>query len=199
MVLRHEQETMQTLIRDAITLLCKSNLQFKKSISLEALVGITLDDSDVILVSVKEYIKQPSPKKTPMQVALKSVQAAVKKVNAKTAVKKSPKKSPSSKVLNSQGPSVINIVPENLSDTQETSVAIGTIETDGVSDQEISFEFLNTKPKEEEVTVKEEKDDDYGGITEGLMVPGPIIQVIYFIHSMQGFPSDQLVKKKTVL
>ena len=180
MVLRSEQDKMQALIRDAITLLCKSNLPFKKSISLEALVGITLDESDIILVSVKESIKHPStPKKTqPMQIALKSVQTAVQRVNAKTTGKKSPKKNQSPKDLKLQGPSVINIMPTNLPDAQEMPVAIGTIETDSASDQEISFEFLNTNPKEE-VAVKEEKDDDvgYGATTEGLLVPGPIIEV----------------------
>ena len=69
--------------------------------------------SDVILVSVKESIKHPStPKKTqPMQKALKSVQTAVQRVNAKTTGKKSLKKNQSPKDPKLQGPSVINIMP----------------------------------------------------------------------------------------
>ena len=99
---------------------------------MEALVGITLDEKDIILVSMKETIRQTtSPKKTPMQVALKSVQAAVERVNAKTGGKKSPKKRPSPKGKKSPSPKVINIMPTNLPEAQNTPVAIGTIETGG--------------------------------------------------------------------
>ena len=182
MVLRSEQETMQALIRDAITLLCKSNLQFKNCISMEALVGITLDEKDIILVSMKETIRQTtSPKKTPMQVALKSVQAAVERVNAKTGGKKSPKKRPSPKGKKSPSPRVINIMPTNLPEAQNTPVAIGTIETGGVCHNDISIEFLKAGPKEEDVVVKKEKEseDGYGGTVPELLVPGPVVQVKY--------------------
>ena len=149
---------------------------------MEALVGITLDEKDIILVSMKETIRQTtSPKKTPMQVALKSVQAAVERVNAKTEAKKSPKKRPSPTGKKSPGPKVINIVPANLPEAQNTPVAIGTIETEGVSHNDINVELLNATPKEEDVVVKKEKEDEdgYGGTVHELLVPGSVVQVKY--------------------
>ena len=150
---------------------------------MEALVGITLDEKDIILVSMKETIKQTtSPKKTPMQVALKSVQAAVERVNAKTGGKKSSSKRQFPKGKKSPSPKkFINIAPTNLPEAQNTPVAIGTIETEGVAHNDISIELSNAIPKEEDVVVKKEKEgeDGYGGTVSELLVPGAVAQVKY--------------------
>ena len=180
---------MQALITDALTLLCKSNLQFKNCVSMEALVGITLDEKDIILVSVKETIKQTtSPKKSPMQISLKSVQAAVQRVNAKSGGNKSPKKKLSPK--GKQSPArVINIMPTNLPQTETEPVAIGTIETaEGVSHNDIGLDYLNT---EEDIVVKmeDESEDGYGGGTSESLVPGPVVQVKLF-----GIPQHESIR-----
>ncbi|KAK2146195.1 hypothetical protein LSH36_625g01004 [Paralvinella palmiformis] len=57
MVLKADQERVKTLLRDTITLLCRNGLTFKSKFSIEALIGVTLDDSDVFLVSINELIR----------------------------------------------------------------------------------------------------------------------------------------------
>lgn len=54
MVVESEQDRIRQLLSRALPLLCKSGLSFANEFSIEALIGITLDKSDVFLVSVKE-------------------------------------------------------------------------------------------------------------------------------------------------
>ncbi len=127
MVLKSEREVMQTLIKDALTELCVSKLQFSSSVSIEALIGITLDESDVLLVNVKETLpaNEQRPHKRPrMQVALKSVEKAVQKINTKSP---SGAKSPSIASPPKRAPTVINIVPIPA-ELAETHVALGTVD-----------------------------------------------------------------------
>ena len=51
-----EQNHLKNVITDAITLLVKSGIDYKKNASIDALIGITLDNSDVLLVSINETI-----------------------------------------------------------------------------------------------------------------------------------------------
>ena len=46
-------------LREAITLLCKTGLTFESELSIEGLLGITLDQNEVFLVNIKEVIKNP--------------------------------------------------------------------------------------------------------------------------------------------
>ena len=46
-------------LREAITLLCKTGLTFESELSIEGLLGITLDHNEVFLVNIKEVIKIP--------------------------------------------------------------------------------------------------------------------------------------------
>ncbi len=64
MVLKPDQQKMQQLLSEAITVLCKNGLNYQSHMNVEALVGITLDDNEVILVSVRETIQQPNPPQT---------------------------------------------------------------------------------------------------------------------------------------
>ncbi|KAK2162103.1 hypothetical protein LSH36_104g05061 [Paralvinella palmiformis] len=57
MVAKTEQERIKALLRETITLLCRNGLTFKSQFSVEALIGITLDEDDVFLVSINESIK----------------------------------------------------------------------------------------------------------------------------------------------
>ncbi len=46
-------------LKEAITLLCKTGLNFQSELSIDGLLGITLDNNEVFLVSIKEIIKNP--------------------------------------------------------------------------------------------------------------------------------------------
>ena len=52
-----ERNRLKDLLRDTITLLCKNGLSYKESFSIEALIGITLDDSHVFLVNINESVQ----------------------------------------------------------------------------------------------------------------------------------------------
>ena len=56
--MRPEQKRVKQLLTEAITLLCRNSLQFKEDVTVEGLLGITLDKSDIFLVSIKETIQQ---------------------------------------------------------------------------------------------------------------------------------------------
>lgn len=60
MVLSADRQRVKTLLTETITLLCKNGLHFKTEFSIEALIGITLDDDDVFLVNIKETIRPAS-------------------------------------------------------------------------------------------------------------------------------------------
>jgi len=51
---------MQTVLKDTIVLLCQNGLQFQSEFKLEALVAITVDESEVLLVSIKETVHAKS-------------------------------------------------------------------------------------------------------------------------------------------
>ena len=57
-VLKQDQHKIKSLLRETITLLCKNGLQYKSEFCIEGLLGITLDEKDVLLVSIKETIKE---------------------------------------------------------------------------------------------------------------------------------------------
>lgn len=57
MVLNTDRERLKTLLIETITLLCKNGLDFQNEFSVDALIGITLDQSDVFLVTIKETVK----------------------------------------------------------------------------------------------------------------------------------------------
>ena len=57
MVLKADQERLKSLLKDTITLLCKNGLTFHSEFSIEAVIGITLDKDDILLVSINEQIK----------------------------------------------------------------------------------------------------------------------------------------------
>ena len=57
MKLKPEQQRLKDLLTDTITLLCKNGLQFSKEFSVDALIGITLDNNEVFLVRIDESVK----------------------------------------------------------------------------------------------------------------------------------------------
>ena len=57
MVVKEEQERVKTLISDTVTLLCRNGLTYKSKFCINALIGITLDEDDVMLVDIRETVK----------------------------------------------------------------------------------------------------------------------------------------------
>jgi len=56
MVAKADQARVRDLIAETITLLCKNGLHFKSEFSIQALIGITLDQDEVFLVKIDETI-----------------------------------------------------------------------------------------------------------------------------------------------
>src|SRR6218665_2309275 len=54
MVLKSDKIRLRKMLSDSITVLCRAGLPFQSKVQVEALIGITLDDSEVILLSFKE-------------------------------------------------------------------------------------------------------------------------------------------------
>ena len=57
MVVKEEQERVRTLISDTVTLLCRNGLSYKTKFCINALIGITLDEDEVMLVDIRETVK----------------------------------------------------------------------------------------------------------------------------------------------
>ena len=56
MKLRQDQVRFQGLLKETITLLCKTGLNFKKGFVVDALIGITTDDSETFLVKIEDAV-----------------------------------------------------------------------------------------------------------------------------------------------
>ncbi len=52
---------MKTLLADSILNLCKSSLQFSSELSVEALVGVTLDKQNILLMNINKSISCDAP------------------------------------------------------------------------------------------------------------------------------------------
>lgn len=57
MALKQEQEKLQSVLTEAIKALCKSGLQYHTELSVEGLLGVTVDRQQVFLVPIKELIQ----------------------------------------------------------------------------------------------------------------------------------------------
>ena len=55
-----EQEKVRALLREAVTVLCRNGLTYSAELTVEGLLGITLDNQDVFLVNINETIKRNS-------------------------------------------------------------------------------------------------------------------------------------------
>jgi len=51
-----QQDQMQALLKDTIVLLCQNGLRFQSQFNIEALLAITVDQNEVLLVSIKETV-----------------------------------------------------------------------------------------------------------------------------------------------
>ena len=64
-----DRDRMKVLLVEAIATLCRNGLQFKEELNVEGLIGITVDKSDVFLVSVRETfsLAPPAPVETEVE------------------------------------------------------------------------------------------------------------------------------------
>jgi len=51
-----EKEKLRRLLSDTLLLLCQNSLPVRANFSIEALIGLTLENDEVLLVSVKKNI-----------------------------------------------------------------------------------------------------------------------------------------------
>jgi len=51
-----EQKRLRDLITETVTVLCQSSLNFKSKFTVEGLLGITIDDKDVLLINIHEVM-----------------------------------------------------------------------------------------------------------------------------------------------
>ena len=58
-MLHDPSERVKSGLKEAITLLCKTGLNFQSEMSIDGLLGITLDQNEVFLVRINEVIKNP--------------------------------------------------------------------------------------------------------------------------------------------
>ena len=56
MKLREGQSRLQGLLKETITLLCKNGLHFTNGFIIDALIGITTDDSETFLLKLEETV-----------------------------------------------------------------------------------------------------------------------------------------------
>ena len=62
MVVKADLERVKTVLKDTITFLCRNGLTFKSNLCVEALIGVTLDDDDVFLISINELVTSEKAK-----------------------------------------------------------------------------------------------------------------------------------------
>ena len=65
MVVKQDQQRVKTLLTDAIIILCKNRLNYKSEFCIEGLLGITLDNQDVVLINIKETVKSVNQNASP--------------------------------------------------------------------------------------------------------------------------------------
>jgi len=61
MLLAMQHDRLITMIKESITLMCKSTLMYSNELCVEGLLGITLDKRDVFLVNIKEIFQSDNP------------------------------------------------------------------------------------------------------------------------------------------
>lgn len=52
--MKPEQQRISTLLLDTVTLLCRNGLTYKNKLTVQGLIGITIDDSEVFIVHINE-------------------------------------------------------------------------------------------------------------------------------------------------
>jgi len=72
--MKPEQERVKTVLTDTIALLCKSGLSYKRELKVEAVIGVTVDETDVFIVHINEaFSPQNASSSTPSAEASMAV------------------------------------------------------------------------------------------------------------------------------
>ena len=64
-MLKKDNDQVRGLITDAVKILCKTSIKYRRKFTIEGLLGITIDDKEVVLVNIREDIgcvDQPLPR-----------------------------------------------------------------------------------------------------------------------------------------
>lgn len=70
-MMRSQRQDVQTQLIAAVTSVCRNALTYASKFSVEGLLGVTLDDSEVLLISLKETVHSSNNGKRPLAVARK--------------------------------------------------------------------------------------------------------------------------------
>ena len=62
---KNEQTVKKSLLVEAITVLCKASLAYRREFHIEGLLGITLDNEEIFLVNVNEHIRKDGLSRSP--------------------------------------------------------------------------------------------------------------------------------------
>ena len=66
MAIKTEQERVHDMVKHSITFLCQAGLQYTKTLKIQGLLGITMDDSEVLLIQMHENIVPPGSEASPI-------------------------------------------------------------------------------------------------------------------------------------
>ena len=89
MVVKEDQERVRLLLSDTITLLCRNGLSYKSEFQISALIGITLDKEDVVLVEIRDTIKNSNEEET-VETGVTATESSVESEEETNSVSKSP-------------------------------------------------------------------------------------------------------------
>lgn len=138
-MLTPDQQRVKELLCETIILLCKNGLHFQSEFCIDGLIGITLDQQDVFLVSIKETVKHG-------EVFVRDRQHFVKNVQDEAANNRNRVPPSSETPLDSNKTDTVNELV--LSD----DVAVGT-------PQQLSESSSGLAPPDEEIALKTEEMD----------------------------------------
>lgn len=110
---------MRLLLTEAVTLLCRNSLQYKQQVMVEGLIGITLDERDVLLVSIKETFES-------IAAELTSETTEPTSQNEKISAKRKRRRSRSDSIMPQQGTRYADdeSVPLTVSEMKEPPSAL---------------------------------------------------------------------------
>lgn len=174
-MLTPDQQRVKELLCETIILLCKNGLHFQSEFCIDGLIGITLDQQDVFLVSIKETVKHG-------ELFVRDRQHFVKNVQDETANNRNRVPPSSETPVDS---SKTDAVPEMISEQIESDdVAVGT-------PQQLSESASGLAPLDEEMSLKTEE-MDYGAVIENRLQKDTERHGSSFVamHTVYGTQSD---------
>lgn len=147
MKIKEDEERLKALLTDTITMLCKNSIIYKQEFCVEALIGITLDKEDVLLVNIKEIVGAASElakdDRTNKTIVHREQEMSLKRKKHRNRRKKRTKSN-----LTDGADSISQSTDEVQSDAEELSNKKRKVEIGCETDQNIP------------VTTKQEESDD---------------------------------------